>query len=123
MKLIILDEADQMTKVAQFALRRIIEKYTRNTRFCMICNYVNKIIPALQSRCMRFRFGPLESTQVINKLQSIAQAESCNITEDGLQAIVKLAHGDMRKCLNVLQSCHAAYDIINEENVYACTGM
>lgn len=54
-KLIILDECDSMTKDAQFALRRIIEKYTKHTRFCLIGNYVGKIIPALQSRCTRCR--------------------------------------------------------------------
>ena len=62
-KLVILDEADMMTSAAQFALRRVIEKYTKNVRFCLICNQVNKIIPAIQSRCMRFRFGPLNKEQ------------------------------------------------------------
>ena len=69
-KLIILDEADAMSKDAQFALRRVIEKYTRNTRFCLICNQVSRIIPALQSRCTRFRFAPLPSALVRERLRS-----------------------------------------------------
>lgn len=75
MKLIILDEADAMTRTAQFALRRVIEKYTRNVRFCILCNYINKIIPALQSRCTRFRFGPLDSEQVQSRLEHVIQKE------------------------------------------------
>ena len=71
-KLIILDEADQMTNDAQFALRRVIEKYTANARFCLICNYANKIIPALQSRCTKFRFAPLEPDQVRGRVQHAA---------------------------------------------------
>lgn len=74
-KMIILDEADSMTYQAQSALRRIIEKYTKNVRFCIICNYVSKIIPAIQSRCTRFRFAPLETEQVEGRLQAIVQAE------------------------------------------------
>lgn len=74
-KLIILDEADAMTADAQAALRRVIEKYTSNTRFCMICNYVNKIIPALQSRCTRFRFAPLQPDQIRGRLQTVISSE------------------------------------------------
>lgn len=122
LKLVILDEADAMTKTAQFALRRVIEKYTKNTRFCLICNYINKIIPALQSRCTRFRFGPLAQDQVETRLKYVIQQEKVNISDDGLQAIMKLAEGDMRKCLNVLQACHLAYPSIDENAVYLCTG-
>jgi replication factor C subunit 3/5 len=74
-KLIILDEADMMTQQAQAALRRIIEQYTKNVRFCIICNYVNKIIPAIQSRCTRFRFSPLPITQVEKRVASVVEAE------------------------------------------------
>lgn len=121
-KLIILDEADSMTSAAQAALRRVIEKYTKTTRFCLICNYVNKIIPALQSRCTRFRFGPLPKEAMIGKLREVARLEKVNLTDDGLQAIVRLSDGDMRKCLNVLQACHSSFSQVDETNVYLCTG-
>ena len=78
-KLIILDEADAMTSDAQFALRRVIEKYTKNARFCLICNYVSKIIPALQSRCTRFRFAPLHPQQIQGRLEEVAKAENVPI--------------------------------------------
>ena len=74
-KLVILDEADNMTSAAQFSLRRVIEKYTKNTRFCLICNYVSKIIPALQSRCTRFRFSPLLESQIEDRLAEVAKLE------------------------------------------------
>lgn len=54
-----------------------MEQYTRNVRFCIICNYVNKIIPAIQSRCTRFRFSPLEMSQVETRLDDVIQAEKC----------------------------------------------
>ncbi|KAJ3280233.1 Replication factor C (RF-C) subunit, partial [Borealophlyctis nickersoniae] len=121
-KLIILDEADAMTQVAQAALRRIIEKYTRNVRFCIICNYVGKIIPALQSRCTRFRFGPLQEDQIRSRLDFVIESEGVNITEDGRKALLQLSQGDMRRALNILQSTHAAYDRVDEDAVYSCTG-
>ncbi|XP_071447170.1 replication factor C subunit 5-like isoform X1 [Hetaerina americana] len=121
-KLIILDEADAMTSDAQNALRRIIEKYTDNVRFCIICNYLSKIIPALQSRCTRFRFAPLVDELIMPRLNYVVEQEGVNATEDGKQALLTLAKGDMRKVLNILQSAHMAYDQVNEENVYLCTG-
>ncbi|KAG2663380.1 hypothetical protein I3760_16G026600 [Carya illinoinensis] len=121
-KLILLDEADAMTKDAQFALRRVIEKYTRNTRFTLICNHVNKIIPALQSRCTRFRFAPLDSFHVTERLKHVIEAEKLDVPESGLAALVRLSNGDMRKALNILQSTHMASQQITEEAVYLCTG-
>lgn len=121
-KLIILDEADAMTNDAQNALRRIIEKFTDNVRFCIICNYLSKIIPALQSRCTRFRFGPLDSTQILPRLQHVVDEEKVNITEGGAKALITLGQGDMRKVLNVLQSTHMAYGDVTEDNVYTCVG-
>lgn len=121
-KLIVLDEADAMTTAAQGALRRVIEQYTRNVRFCIICNYVNKIIPAIQSRCTKFRFNPLELDQVEGRLQVVIDQEKCNLTKDGKTALIKLSRGDMRRALNILQACHAAYDRIDETAVYNCTG-
>lgn len=122
MKLIILDEADAMTNPAQAALRRIIEKYTKNVRFCIICNYVSKIIPALQSRCTRFRFSPLKVDQIEKRLNYIVKCENVEMTENGKKALLKLSKGDMRKTLNILQSTHAAFGSITEESVYTCVG-
>nr|XP_011458804.1 PREDICTED: replication factor C subunit 3 [Fragaria vesca subsp. vesca] len=121
-KLVLLDEADAMTKDAQFALRRVIEKYTKNTRFTLICNHVNKIIPALQSRCTRFRFAPLDSFHVKDRLKHVIDAEGLDVFENGLAAVVRLSNGDMRKALNILQSTHMASQKITEEAVYLCTG-
>uniref|UniRef100_A0A2P2KJR1 Replication factor C / DNA polymerase III gamma-tau subunit n=3 Tax=Magnoliopsida TaxID=3398 RepID=A0A2P2KJR1_RHIMU len=121
-KLVLLDEADAMTKDAQFALRRVIEKYTKNTRFALICNQVNKIIPALQSRCTRFRFAPLDPVHVSERLKHVIQYEGLDVTETGLKALIWLSNGDMRKALNILQSTHMASQQITEDAVYLCTG-
>jgi replication factor C subunit 3/5 len=99
-----------------------IEKFTDNVRFCLICNYLSKIIPALQSRCTRFRFGPLNPIQILPRLKYIAYQEDVTLTEDGEKALIALAQGDMRKVLNILQSCSMAFDVVNEDNVYTCVG-
>jgi replication factor C subunit 3/5 len=121
-KLVILDECDAITSAAQFALRRVVEKYAKTTRFCLICNYVSKIIPALQSRCTRFRFAPLKTEHVKVKLNEICKAESLRIDQDAQDAIISLAGGDMRKVLNTLESAALAHDVITTADIYACTG-
>lgn len=123
-KLVILDEADQMTTDAQNALRRIIEKYTENTRFCLITNYLNKITPAIQSRCTRFRFGPLTPEQINPRIKHIIEREKLNISSDGKNAILELSQGDMRRVVNLLQSVSMAYsgETIDENRVYQCCG-
>lgn len=123
-KLVILDEADQMTNDAQSALRRIIEKYSENARFCLITNYLNKIIPAIQSRCTRFRFGPLSPEQILPRMELIVENENIDITEDGKKAIHELSQGDMRRVVNLLQSTSMSFpgQKIDEIKVYQCCG-
>ncbi|CAD5216580.1 unnamed protein product [Bursaphelenchus xylophilus] len=121
-KLIILDEADAMTKDAQNALKRVIEKYSGHTRFCLICNHLSSIIPAIQSRCTRFRFPPLGENQIRPRLDFVVKNEGLSVTEDGKKALFLLSGGDMRKILNVLQSTYLAFGEVTEKNVYACVG-
>lgn len=107
-KLIILDEADAMTNTAQMALRRIMEKYTAHTRFCIIANYSHKLSPALLSRCTRFRFSPLKEPDIRALVDRVVADEDVNIDADATAALVRLSKGDMRRALNVLQACHAS---------------
>mgnify|MGYP002631637907 CR=1 FL=1 len=100
----------------------MIEKYVKNARFCLICNYASKIIPALQSRCTRFRFAPLSDDQAMERLQIIAEAEKVNLGKGGMDACVALGTGDMRKSINILQSAAMAFGTVDESAVYQCTG-
>ncbi|ROW17329.1 hypothetical protein VPNG_01328 [Cytospora leucostoma] len=115
-KLIILDEADAMTNTAQMALRRIMEKYTANTRFCIIANYSHKLSPALLSRCTRFRFSPLKEADIRVLVDKVIEEENVKILPDATDALVKLSKGDMRRALNVLQACHASSTPLQERN-------
>jgi replication factor C subunit 3/5 len=103
-KVIILDEADSMTFDAQFALRRIIEKYSNNTRFCLICNYDNKIIPAIKSRCVEFKFNPINENIMINHLKSVAVKEKLEYKEESFKVLHNISKGDLRKAINLMQS-------------------
>jgi replication factor C subunit 3/5 len=107
-KLIILDEADAMTSTAQMALRRIMEKYTANTRFCIIANYTHKLSPALLSRCTRFRFSPLKEPDIRRLVDYVIEQEDVKIEPKAVNSLVRLSKGDMRRALNVLQACYAS---------------
>jgi replication factor C subunit 3/5 len=102
-KLIILDEVDSMTNDAQFCLRRIMETYSENVRFCFICNFVGKIIPAIQSRCSKFKFSNLDIFQIRERLDKIMLEEDIQINEDVMNLIMIHSRGDMRKILNYIQ--------------------
>lgn len=108
-KLVILDEADAMTPDAQAMLRRVIEKYTGNIRFCLICNYIKKINIALQSRCTKFRFPPLSEKNIRTKIKEIIKSEAIRISSESITTIIQRGNGDMRKVLNILQSINMAY--------------
>jgi len=104
-KIIILDEADTMTPDAQSALRRVIESYSKVTRFVLICNYVTRIIQPLGSRCAKFRFKPLEKSTIVSRLTEIANVEGCTFEnqESCMEKIVTLSGGDMRRAVTMLQ--------------------
>ena len=119
-KMVIMDEMDSMTADAQAMLRKIIETYTYNVRFCFICNYIKKISIAIQNRCVVFKFRPIPHNIMREKINKITLLEDMNITNDGINLILKVANGDMRKLLNILQSLNMIkqdyYNSINEQN-------
>ena len=122
-KLVILDEADSMTYEAQFALSNIIENYTHNTKFFLICNYPDKIIKEIRSRCMQFKFNFLDKQLIKKKMFDVAKNEKVKITEKGIDLIIDISKCDMRKCYNLMQSVHIGYNEVNEQNIYECIGI
>ncbi len=103
-KIIILDEADSMTQDAQSALRRTMETYSKITRFCLICNYVTRIIDPLASRCSKFRFKSLDQGNARRRLEAIAQLEGVAVEDGAVDALIKCSEGDLRKAITFLQS-------------------
>lgn len=124
-KLIILDEADSLTKDAQHALRRTMEIYSSTTRFCFIANYPSKIIDPIKSRCAVFYFKPLEKEDVANILIGIAKNENLKVEGDAVSFICEASKGDVRKAQNILQSCAAINKVIDKSvisNVISIAG-
>ncbi|MGH0140872.1 UNVERIFIED_CONTAM: hypothetical protein FKN15_072036 [Acipenser sinensis] len=98
-KIIILDEADSMTDGAQQALRRTMEIYSKTTRFALACNASDKIIEPIQSRCAVLRYTKLTDAQVLARLMEVVEKEKVQSTDDGLEAVIFTAQGDMRQIL------------------------
>jgi len=121
-KLVILDEADEMTSDAQTALRRIIEDTSRHCRFIMIANNISKIIEPLQSRCAVFKFTRIDEDDVIRYLEEICKKEKIKYNEGGLKTIYTYSEGDMRHSINLLQAS-ASIGMVTEDNVKASAGL
>jgi replication factor C subunit 3/5 len=104
MKFVILDEVDYMTKNAQQALRYLLQNYTSNVRFCLICNYISKIDEGLQNEFIRLRFNQLPKEDIITFLNNISVSENLNLSQKTLSCIQKLYKSDIRSMINFIQS-------------------
>jgi replication factor C small subunit len=121
-KVVLLDEADNMTADAQQALRRLMEMYVDVTRFILIANYPSKIIEPIQSRCAVFRFTAIKKEDVVSRLKWICDHEKVSYDDKGLEAIFDVSGGDMRRAINILQAA-AALGEVNVSNVYKVVGL
>lgn len=122
-KILIMDEADSLTKAAQHALRRTMEIYTRTCRFCLIGNYSENIIDPIQSRCSIFRFRPLSEADTKEWISTIASKEGVQLLEKGLEAIYEASKGDLRKSINLLQAAAAVQgSAVDDIAVYSILG-
>ncbi|MDH5267250.1 MAG: replication factor C small subunit [Candidatus Bathyarchaeota archaeon] len=121
-KIMILDEADNMTRDAQQALRRTMERFTHTCRFILIANYSGKIIEPIQSRCAPFRFTYLSREDHDNYARRIIEKENVKVLDDGLDAIFEVCGGDLRKTTNTLQAAASLGRPIDAENVYSVIG-
>jgi replication factor C subunit 2/4 len=124
LKIIVLDEADCMTSDAQSALRRTMEQHSRVTRFCIMCNYVSRIIDPITSRCAKFRFSPLPALAMMSRLQHIAVQESVIFGDGALDALMLASAGDMRRAVSLMQNA-ASLDCnrVNTETIFSCAAV
>ncbi len=104
MKFVILDEVDYMTKNAQQALRYLLQNYSSNVRFCLICNYISRIEEGLQNEFLRLRFNQLPEEEIYKFLLKIVTSEKLSLNEDTLKRIQQLHNSDIRSMINFIQS-------------------
>ena len=122
-KIIFLDEADHLTSDAQAALRRTIERYTHICRFILSVNYSSRIIEPIQSRCTVFRFHPIKADDIKKYMRKIASNEKLEITPDGLETLIFISRGDLRKAINILQVGASINKKITAELLYETSAM
>ena len=99
-----------------------MEKYVSTSRFVLLCNYPGKIIEPIQSRCAYFRFNRLNDETITENLISIAENEKLKSNEDGIKTIIRVAEGDMRKAINILQAAAATGKLIDKKIVLHTVG-
>lgn len=120
-KILVLDEADNMTSDAQQALRRTMEMYTNTCRFILACNYFSKIIEPIQSRCAFFRFAPLKPEDIKARVKHIAALEKIAVTPKGMDALIYVGGGDLRRVVNTMQAA-SAMGGVDEQVIYRIAG-
>ncbi len=121
-RIMILDEADNMTSDAQQALRRTMERFTETCRFIMCANYSGKIIEPIQSRCAPFRFAYLPREEHDRYLKQIAEKENVKLSNEGLEAVFEVCGGDLRRAINTLQAAASLNKLVDAKVVYSITG-
>lgn len=125
-KIIVLDEADAITLDAQSALRKVIESSSKITRFCFTCNYLDKIIDPIVSRCVKFRFKPIDKDSMINRLKFIANKEKIKLDDNCYEKIYDISEGDARKAIMILQNTKYIYNMekkISENDIIEMIGL
>ena len=117
-KIILLDECDALTSEAQHALRRTMEDFSNTSRFILSCNYSSKIIEPIQSRCAVFRFKLLNKKELEEIIDNIAKKEKIKVENDAFNALFDVSEGDVRKMINIIQSCSSVSKAITEKLIY-----
>jgi replication factor C subunit 2/4 len=125
-KIIVLDEADAITLDAQSALRKVIETSSKITRFCFTCNYIDKIIDPIVSRCVKFRFKPIDKDSIVERLKFIAHRERIELDDKCYEKIYEISEGDARKAIMILQNTKYIFNMkkkINESDIIEMIGL
>jgi len=125
-KIIVLDEADAITLDAQSALRKVIETSSKITRFCFTCNYIDKIIDPIVSRCVKFRFKPIDKDSIVERLKFIAYQEKIDLDDECYEKIYEISEGDARKAIMILQNTKYIFNMkkkINKNDIIEMIGL